>query len=117
MEETDSALKRIPNFMTVSLSFVSPGEDWTDWTRDAIATSRGPSTPQRIVLGTISLGIHCLFQDRIRGINEQTSRTLLTAKVVLEETRNSGNVFRVQEEQTTLSSSQNPNPRGDGCDP
>lgn len=113
MEKAEATLKKIPDFTAVSLSFVPPGEELADSARDDIPTCNGPSSPQHIVLGTVSLGVRCLFQDRVRGINEQRPRTLLTAKVIMEEDLRS--IMGVQEEQKpTLLSGQE---RGDGRDP
>jgi hypothetical protein len=88
MEETETALKKVPEFTKVSLSFVSPGEDLAgsktyaeDATKDGIQLAK-PS--HNIVLGTAAFGVRCVFQDRIKGVDEEKPRTLLTAKVVLE---------------------------------
>lgn len=89
MEQTEVTWKKIPEFTKVSLSFVPSGEDLADSetyaedTTCAIPTSKGLSPPQRIVLGTVALGVRCLFQDRTIGVNGQKPRTLLTAKVIL----------------------------------
>ena len=81
MEETETALKKVPEFMKASLFFVSPGEEFTDSKTYGIQTSK---PLHNIVLGTTALGIRCLFQDRIKGVDEEKPKTLLTAKIVLE---------------------------------
>ena len=79
MEETETALKKAPEFTKVSLSFVSPDEDFTD-----SKTYQTSKSSHNIVLGTTALGIRCLFQDRIKGVDEEKPRILLEPKVVPE---------------------------------
>ena len=104
MEETEEAWKKIPEFTIVSLSFVSPGQNFADSetyeedkTKLGIQTSTGQSPSQQIVLGTAALGVQCLFQK-----HDQRLRTLLTAKVILEE--NLRYIFGTQEEQKATTS-------------
>jgi len=118
MEETDAAWNKIPEFTILSLSFVSPGESFADsetyeedTTRQGTRSSTGQPPSQHIVLGTTALGVRCLFQKR-----EQSPRTLLTAKVILD--GNLVHIFGTQEEQnTTTLSVKNTNQLGDGRDP
>jgi len=118
MSETEIALKKVPEFSRVSLSFAAPGKDTT---KLGIQTSDGPSPVQDIVLGTTAFGVRCRFQDRITGVNEDKPRTLLTAKVISES--NLPSIFGIQGERkprTTSSRtifSQSTAQRGDGRDP
>jgi hypothetical protein len=110
MEETETALKKVPEFTKVSLSFVSPGEDFADSKTCGIQTSK---SSHNIVLGTTALGIRCLFQDRIKGVDEEKPRTLLTPKVVLESKLQ--HIFDKQKEgKTTTRSGQSTSQHGDG---
>jgi hypothetical protein len=123
MEETEAAWNKVPEFLKVSLLFVSPGEDLADLedaedaTKLGIQTSNTPSQAQDIVLGTASFGVRCRFQDRITGVDEEKPRTLLTAKVVFES--NLLSIFAIQEERkpTTISFWESTAQRGDGRDP
>ena len=118
MQETEAAWNKLSEFTKVSLSFVSPGEVFAnsetyeeDKTRHGIQTSEGSLQSQHIVLGTVAFGVCCLFQQR-----EQRPRTLLTAKVILEESL--WHVFGNGEEQNPASMSDlYITQRGDGCDP
>ena len=117
MEEIEATWKKIPEFAKVSLSVVSPGEDFAnletyeeDKTRCGLPPSKG-SQQTGIVLGTAALGVHCLFQQR-----EQSPRTLLKAKVILED--NLRYIVGVQAEQKPTNSSHlNTRQHGDGRDP
>lgn len=91
MEEIEAAWTKVSEFTQVVLSFVSPGEALANFetyaeivTELGIQTSSEPSPSQNIVLGTTAFGVRCLFQDRIKCV-EDKPRTLLAAKVVLEE--------------------------------
>jgi len=113
MSETEIALKKVPEFSRVSLSFAAPGNDTT---KLGIQTSNGPSPVRDIVLGTTAFGVRCRFQDRITGVNEDKPRTLLTAKVISES--NLPSIFDIPEERKpTAISSQSTAQRGDGRDP
>ena len=110
MEETETALKKVPEFTKVSLSFVSPGDDFTDSKTYGIQTSK---LLHNIVLGTTALGIRCLFQDRIKGVDEEKPRTLLAPKLVVESTLQ--HIFDTQKEGERITrSGQITNQHGDG---
>ena len=120
MVETEAALKKVPKFTKVSLSFVFPGEDLNDSkTYEEGVTKHGIQISKpwhNIVLGTAALGVRCLFQDRIRGVDEEEPRTLLAAKVVLESKLE--HIFGTKNEgKTTTKSGQSTSPRGDGREP
>ena len=90
MEEIEAVWTKVPEFTKVFLSLVSPGEALENFETYAenviepgIQTSSEPSPSQNIVLGTAAPGVRCLFQDRIKGVEEKP-RTLLAAKVILE---------------------------------
>jgi hypothetical protein len=122
MEEIEAAWTNIPEFTKVFLSLVSPGEDLADFETYAenpiergIQTFNESSPSQNIVLGTAALGVHCLFQDHTKGV-EDKSRILLAAKVILE--ANLQYIFSSQQEQkpTAVSNRSASQPR-DGRDP
>lgn len=88
MEDTETALKQVPLFTKVSLAFISSGEDLADsktYAEDGMKYRIQISKPSHnIVLGTAAFNVCCVFQDRIKGVDEEKLRTLLTVKVVLE---------------------------------
>jgi hypothetical protein len=95
------------------LSFAAPGEDAT---KLGIQTYNGPSSVQDIVFGTTAFGVHCRFQDRITGVDEDKPRALLNAKVIFEPYPPS--IFdNPEERKPTAISSQSTAQRGDGRDP
>jgi hypothetical protein len=91
MEEMEAAWTKVPEFTRASLSFVSPGEDLADFetyaedaTEPGIPISNEPSPSPNIVLGTVALGVHCLFRDHTNDV-EDKPRIVLPASVILEE--------------------------------
>ena len=97
------AWEKVPKFTRVLLSFVSPGEDLADFethmedaTEPGVQTSNEALPSQNIVLGTAALGVHCLFQNPNKSVEDKL-RILLTVKVILE--ANLQYIFGVQEDQ------------------
>jgi len=122
MEEIEAAWTNVPEVTKVFLSLVSPGEDLANFEtyaenaiKPGIQIFNEPSPSQNIVLGTAALGVHCLFQDRIKGVADKP-RILLAAKVILE--ANLRYIFSSQQEQKpTAVSNQSASRPGDGRDP
>jgi len=120
MKETETVLKKIPESTKVFLSFVPPGENFGDakaYAEDASEDSIQASKPSHdVVLGTITLGLRCLFQDRIQGVEEEKPRALIKAKVILES--NLHYIFGTKKEgKPKTRPGQNTSQHGDGRDP
>jgi hypothetical protein len=121
MEEIETAWEKVAEFTKVSLSFVSPGEDLADFetyqedaTEPGIQISNETSPSQNIVLGTAALGIHCLFRNGIKGVEDQP-RIILAAKVILE--ANLRYMFLEDDQKPPSISNQRSSQPGDGRDP
>jgi hypothetical protein len=90
MKEMEAAWTKLPEFSKVSLLVVPAGKELDsegyaeDATKPVIQTSTRPSSSQKnIVLGTSALGVLCVFQDHIKGV-EYKPKIVLAAKVILE---------------------------------
>ena len=123
MGEIEAAWTKIPAFARVSLSFASPGEDLADFetcvedaTEPGISTTNEPSPPQKTVLGTVAFGVHCLFQDHIKGV-EDKPRIVLAAKVILEKELRYMFPGGQEEQKPTSKSDQRTSQPEDGRDP
>ena len=123
MEEIEAAWTKIPEFARVSLSFASPGEDLADFeacvedaTEPGILTSNGPSPSQKIVLGTVAFGVHCLFRGHIKGV-EDKPRIVLATKVILEKKSRYMFPGGQEDQEPTSRSDQHTSQPEDGRDP
>lgn len=112
MDKIEGAWTKVPESTKVSLSFLSPGKDLADvqvYTEDATI-----SAIHDIVLGTSAFGVHCLFQDHAKGV-EDKPKSLLAGKVFLE--RNLQSIFNQEDQKPSCVSHQRNSKLGDGRDP